>query len=180
MGPGVRVDLRRVDSRIVGVLRTLTPDDFPGASVSGEVPVPAAILDRLVHEALAGRTARVRDVRLEPLAADQCLVHVTLGDPWPAVRVLLRIEEQPEADTLRLGLRWSVPGGGLLARLASPAIQALGVLPPGLTIDGGRATVDLRTLAGPQAGPYLALVRRLAVHTRPGALVLSFDLAARS
>ena len=126
-------------------------DEFAGAHASAVLPVTAGLVNRLIAARLTAQTP-VSAVRVEPQDGNVIDVHVTPRSALlPAIRVQARIERQPELpERPRLLLRWTIPGAGALARLASPFIANLKSLPPGVRIDGEFAIIDLAELLAAQ------------------------------
>ena len=94
----------------------------------------------------------------------------------PAVPVTLRVDGQPDFphDPI-VRLRWSMPSAGPLAFIARNVAGYI-TLPEGVRIDRDLVLIDLRALLRARgAGDVLALVRRVAIHTRPGALVIELE-----
>jgi hypothetical protein len=160
------------------------PAELRGARVSGEVPIPDALLNRLIAEQLAARTAPVTDLVLAPLDGDAIDAHVRLRTAFvPALRVHLRIESQPSfPDSPVLTLRWSLGAlGGALSRFAGPALAFLNVLPPGIRMDGDLIAVDLAALMKSRGlGELLPWVARLRLTTQSGRVVVAFELRNRA
>jgi hypothetical protein len=154
-------------------------DELRGAQMSGECPVAAALVNRLIAAKLAGTQGPITAVRVEPLADNVIDVHVTPAARLiPAVRVQASVERQPEfpANPM-LVLRWTMPVAGPLARLVAPVLSNLTSLPPGVRIDGDLVFVDLRRLLAAQGhAELLQYVRALRVDTRPGAFVVTFEV----
>jgi hypothetical protein len=158
-------------------------EEIPGARLFGELPVPAAIVNRAIAAKLAGSKVPVSEVRVDPLDQQLIDIHVTPSSRLvPAIRVQARIERQPELPgSAQLVLRWSIPAAGPLARLASPFIANLKSLPPGVRIEGDLVIVDLHEVLAAQGhGELLEYVKALRVDTRPGAFVVRFDAAISS
>ncbi len=154
-------------------------EELAGTRVSGEFPVRADIVNRLIAGKLAGSTGPLIAVRLQPMADNLIDVGVTPRlRLLPFVRVEARIEQQPELPQRpELLLRWTVPGAGMLVRLAAPFISNLESLPPGVRIDGELAVIDLRRLlAAHGLGELLQYVKALRIDTRPGAFIVKFEL----
>ena len=96
----------------------------------------------------------------------------------PTLRIVARIEEQPEPHRPVLAIRWSMPGLGPLGLLAGPALTFLKTLPRGLRAEDDRILVDVAELLRAQGLADLLPVyfRKVQVHTRPGAFVLKFEV----
>jgi hypothetical protein len=152
--------------------------EVAGARVSGEIPLADEAVNRLVGERLRNH-AQIAAVRLQAQENDVVAIQaIPRMRMMPPLRILARVERQPQLPhDPRLILRWSLPAAGPLALFAAPVLSYFKALPPGITMDGDRIAVDLRTLLrGRGVEDALAFVRDLAVHTRPGAFVVSFVL----
>src|SRR5687768_12083680 len=111
------------------VRRLLGPrlQEVAGARVSAEIPLSEALVNRLVDEAL--RTASdgpVEAAEVQVRDGGELAVRLRLRRPSfaPPIIVMLRIEQQPRLpDSPTLGLRWELPGMGLLAKLAGPVLR---------------------------------------------------------
>lgn len=155
-------------------------DEIPGARVAGEIPIPDAVINRVVAQALARSDAPVTRVHIETGDADRLLAYVTIRGPKliPELKVLIEIERQPELpQSPVLVLRWSLPGMGPLAMFAAPFVSNLKNLPPGIRLDGERAVVDLgEMLRSRGMGDLLSLLARLNVNTQAGRVMVRFEL----
>jgi hypothetical protein len=61
--------------------------------------------------------------------------------------------------------------------LAAPALSYFKAMPPGIRMDGDRLAVDVRELLRLRGfGDLFPFIRRLEVHTRPGGLIVGFDV----
>lgn len=154
-------------------------DELRGARAAGEIPVPTAVVNRLIASRLAVSSAPVKAVHVEPRPGNVVDVQVTPSARFvPTVTIEARIERQPEFPASPVFvLRWRIPAAGPLARLAAPFIGNLKSLPPGVRIDGDIVVIDLRDILGAQ-GQLQALeyVRTLRVDTRPGGFLVSFEV----
>jgi hypothetical protein len=153
-------------------------DDLAGTWLSGELPLTATLVNRLIATRLAGKSAPVHAVVVEPLDQNVVDVHVTPKSRWlPAIRVQALIEQQPELPASPvLRLRWRIPGTGPLALFAGPFIANLKSLPPGVRIDGDLVFVDLsQALAAQGLSEVLQYLRALRVDTRRGVFVVKFE-----
>jgi hypothetical protein len=151
--------------------------ELAGASIAGEVPLTNAVVNRL----LAGRLAAsgpVQSVEVEALDDDTFSARLSLRAKMiPNVRIVGRIEEQPEPQRPVLGIRWSMPGMGPLGMLAGPALTFLQALPRGLRAEDDRILVDVADLLRSQGlGDLLPYISKIQVHTRRGAFLVRFEL----
>ena len=155
-------------------------DEIPGATVVAEIPIPDAVINRLVAQALARSEAPVTRVHIETGDADRLLAYVTIRGPRliPEVKVLVEIERQPELPhSPVLVLRWSLPGMGPLAMIAAPFVSNLKKLPPGIRLDGERAVVDLAEMLRSRGmADVLSLLARLHVNTQAGRVLVRVEL----
>ena len=152
--------------------------EMAGAKLSGDIPLKEQLVNRLIGERL-GPNVPFSSVRVEPLEGDAAAIHLVPRARFiPPVRVLARIERQPEfPGDPRLLLRWSLPAAGPLAALAAPLIAHFNALPPGISIDADRVAIDVAELMRSRGlDDLIGMIRRLAVHTRPGGFVAQFDL----
>lgn len=153
--------------------------DLRGANVSGEIPIATDGINRVLAEHAAAGTLPVASLRVE--TGDSGALTATIVPKarlLPALRLSLAITRQPAfpADPV-LHLRWSMPGLGRLARLASPALSFLGALPHGVAVAGDRATIDLLELLRSRGLDELAgYIEFLECDTRVGAVVVRFRL----
>ena len=131
----------------VALLREQASGGFPDmAGVEAAVTLP--ISDRLISRLIAQRlppSAPIRELEVRAHQGDQISVRMRLSKPaiLPPVQIRLAIEQQPqlpEAPTLVIGI---VSQG--LASLAVNALKFVDVLPPGISFDGRRFVVDLRS-----------------------------------
>ena len=152
--------------------------EVAGARLSGEIPLSDAAVNRLIGERLQNHP-QIAAVRLQAqendVVAVQAIPRMRL---MPPMRILARVERQPQLPhDPTLILRWSLPAAGPLALFAAPVLSYFKALPPGISMDGDRIAVDIRTLLrGRDMEDALAFIRDLVVHTRPGAFVVSFVL----
>lgn len=152
--------------------------EMAGAHVAGEIPFGDALVNRVLEEKLRDHP-QVTAVSVQAQDADTLAILVTPRTRlMPPVRILARIERQPEFPHHPIMLlRWTMPGIGPLAMLAAPALAFFKALPPGLTADGDRMTVNVRTLLESKGlGELAGFIRRLAVHTQAGGFVVRFEL----
>jgi hypothetical protein len=159
----------------------MTRADLSGATLAGEIPLPNAAVNRFIAEQLARRDAPVTSIEVDAQGGDSFTAHVVTKARFvPPVRVLARVERQPEwpADPV-LWLRWSIPAVGPLAIFAAPALTAFKALPPGVKADGERIGIDLREmLVSRGLGELAGYLRAVRLRTRPGAFIVQFDARA--
>jgi hypothetical protein len=157
-------------------------EELGGAHLSGQIPLTDAVINRAAAAKLAAMSGPVADAHVHAADGDVLQVALTVrGVPLiSTVPVRLQIDQQPELPSSPvLGLHWSLAGLGALARLASPFIERLAKLPPGVRMDGDRLLIDLADLLRAQGlGDLLRLVTRLEVHTRDGQVLVSFEAHA--
>jgi hypothetical protein len=155
-------------------------EEIPGATLQTEIPVPDAVLNRLIAQALAGRESVVSAVEIETGEGDRFAAHVIVRGPRliPQLKVHAEIERQPEFPGLPvLVIRWSLPNLGPLAMMAAPFLANLKGLPRGIAIDGERAFINVAELLETRGlGDLLPLLRRLELHTTPEHAVLRLEM----
>jgi len=170
-----------IDPALLGKLRGLAGDSFQelaGTSLVGEVPLTNAVVNRLIAERLAASSGAVSAVHVEALDDDRFGAQLSLRSKMiPSIRIVGRIEEQPQPQRPILGIRWSMPGIGPLGMFAGPALTFLNALPRGLRAEDDRILVDVSELLRSQGlGDLLPFIARIEVHARRGAFVLQFEL----
>jgi hypothetical protein len=151
---------------------------FAGAATSGELPLPDAFVNRLIAERLAGH-AQIAALQVEAQEGDTVAVQVVpRARLLPPVRILARVERQPEfPQHPLLILRWTMPTAGPLAMFAAPVLAYFKALPPGIRMTGDRLVVDVAELLRARGfDEVLGYIRGLAVHTRPGGFLVRFEL----
>ena len=150
---------------------------FTGARAAGEVPLSDEFLNRLIAERLANH-AQISALHVAAQQGDAIAVEVVpRARLIPPVRILARIERQPEPQNPILLLRWSMPSAGPLALLAAPVLSYFKAMPPGIRLEGDRLAVDVRELLVSRGmGEVLGFIRRLEIHTRPGAVIAQFEV----
>ena len=153
----------------------IDPRELPGTRLDGEVPVPAAVLNRVIAERLPA-DGPVAAVVVEPHDENRMTVHVRLRSGLvPALTAHVRIVAQPELPSSAvLVLRWSLAGAlDFVARLALPALNLFARLPPGIRVDGDLVGVDLAEVLRSKGVDWvLAFVKDVQLHTRAGVVVL--------
>jgi hypothetical protein len=154
-------------------------NELAGAHVSGEVPLNDSLLNRLIAERISASQTPVETVVVEPHNADRLTVHLQLrASLVPRLKLHLQIEQQPEFPASPvLVLRWSLGGLAGLARLASPVLSLLDVLPPGVRVQGDLVGVDIAEIIRARGfEDALRYIRSLRVSTQEGRVMVAFDL----
>jgi hypothetical protein len=155
-------------------------EQLAGARFEGEIPLSEAVLNALLVERLQAADSPVESAQMQIRRDGELFVRVRLRRPSfaPAVIIGLRIEQQ--ADLPRstvLALRWWLPGLGLLAAFAAPALAFLKAGPPWLVMDREHLLVDIARLFRDQgAEDLLTYLSDLHVTTREGAVLVRFKL----
>lgn len=155
--------------------------EIAGARASGELPLAEEAVNRLLAERLRDHP-QVSSVRVQAQDGDAVAVQIVPRmRMMPPLRVLARVERQPQLPhEPTLVLRWSMPAAGPLALFAAPVLSFFNAMPAGISMDGDRIAVDLRTLLRARGlEEALAFARELAIHTRPGAFVVRFALGVQ-
>lgn len=152
--------------------------ELSGTTIAAEIPLTNVVVNRLIGERLAAASGPVSAVQVDALDADTFSAQVSLKAKMiPTLRIVARIEEQPEPQRPVLGIRWSMPGLGPLGLLAGPALTFLKTLPRGLRAEDDRILVDVAELLRAQGlADLLPFISKVRVHTRPGAFVLKCEL----
>jgi len=164
------------------ILRALGPGlrEVSGASLSGEIPLSNALVNRLVAEALRrqpGSPVESAEVTVEARGALAVRVRLRTPGLVPPFTVLLWIERQPVPESPRLVLRWEPAGLGLLMKLAAPVLGWFKKERAGITIEGQYLFIDVADAIRRQgAGDLLEHLRSLRVDTREGRLVVAFEV----
>ena len=146
--------------------------DFAGAHGSVVLPISDRFVSRLAAERQPPNwPVSIDDIRAEP--GNQFTVSVRVKRPafLPVMRVRAIIDEQPHLpQSPTLGLRLDVPV------LAAPFLRLVKNLPPGLTLNGNRITVDLFALLATYGAADLPRhIDALSVTTADGKFVVSVD-----
>jgi hypothetical protein len=155
----------------------IDPRELAGTAFTGEIPIPASLVNRLLAQRLA-RNPQIGSLQLDPQPDDTVFVRV---EPrvrmMPALKVTARIERQPEFPSdPTLHLRWSMPAAGPLAMFAAPVLAYFRAMPRGIRMDADRISVDIRELLRAKGlEEAVGLIRRAAIHTRPGGFVLQIE-----
>jgi hypothetical protein len=155
--------------------------DFVGSELSATIPVS----ERFVNEAISRQLppgGRVQGVRVTVEDGNQLSAEITLSGPsfLPAIPVRCSIEDQPLLpDRPTLGLRL-MTASSLVAMAGSFVTSLSAFLPPGVTMDGDRITIDLRRLLTERGfGAWLDYLTDFRVNTRAGALVVDVRAQVR-
>jgi hypothetical protein len=150
--------------------------DFAGAHASATVPVSDRLATRLIADQLPP-SAPVRDIDLRASAGNMVTIALRLAKPaiLPRFEIPIYIEQQPRLpEQPTFVFRVALPLG--LSAIAGPALRAFEVLPPGMRLQDGRLTVDLRILLQQyQAADALDFVDRLELTTVDGAILVRID-----
>lgn len=165
------------DDVLLDILRRQQSAGFPDLTGT-DASVTLPLGDRLINEVIAATIppgAAIRDVHVRSREANEIEVsfQVARGSFDFNVNVTLAIDEQPSMpERPVLGLRLAkLPG---LLGLASPLLRFFDVLPPGVSMDGQRIHINLRTLLAERGrADLLDYVTWLQVTTRPGAVVIA-------
>jgi hypothetical protein len=153
------------------------PRELAGARLSGEIPVPDALHNRLIAEKLKTSGGKVAAVVLQSRPGNKATAHVRVDMAFvPPLVVNLEVAQQPEFPSLPvIVLRWSLAGLDGLARMAMPFVT--GFLPPWARINGDLLAVDLQAFADSKGiGELTAYVKTLRVDTEEAKLVVRFEL----
>lgn len=154
--------------------------DLKGSEARASIRIAAPLLNEAVATFLAPVTA-VRDVTVQPRAANRFDVRVTLAKPsfLPPLNLTLAIERQPALPADPLLILRMIGMGGMM-RFAAPAIASFGSLPPGVRLDGDRILVDLRALlAGRGLAHLLDYAGQLEITTEEGSVLLLVQASIR-
>lgn len=152
--------------------------ELAGGSFSGEIPLPNALVNRLIAQYLDAAQGPVRAAHVEAHDQDTITIDLSMRGLLPAVKLSARIEQQPEFPRPAvLGIRWSMPKMGPLALFAAPIMSYFKALPPGITADGDRISVDVAELLRSRGlGEFLPYIANARIHTREGAFLVRFEV----
>jgi hypothetical protein len=156
-------------------------EELRGARVSGELPLTDDAVNRVIAARLAAAKTPISSARVAAREGNLIDVQIVPSARLiPSIRLEIRIERQPEfPDHPVLRLRWSMPAAGPLARLATPFLANLKSLPPGVRIDADLVTIDVREILVAQGfGDVIEFVTGLRIDTRPGVMMVRFELGA--
>lgn len=153
--------------------------DLAGSDGHAVIRVSERLLNSIITEQIRG-SASIRELHVTPCAANRLGVRVVVVKPsfLPPITLEVLIDKQPALpDDPVLGLTLSGLGG--LLRFAGPAAGFFKALPPGVTMDGERVSVDLRAALAPHGlTSALNYVKDVAVGSEDGRLVVAFAAAA--
>jgi hypothetical protein len=170
------VDRNRLDD-ILNHLKSSGFRDVTGARAGADIPISAGLINALVTASIPPNVP-VREVSIRPEDGDQFSVRITpRASLLPPLTLRLAIERQPEFPSYPvLVMRMKTMGG--LFGFASAALPIANFLPPGVRLEGERILVDLAALAQQNGlGEALQYVRRAAVHSENGRLILHIEAA---
>ena len=159
----------------VTLLREQECGDFPdvaGAEAAATLPISDRLISRVIAQRLSP-SAPIREVEVRAHQGDQISVKMRLSKAaiLPPVQIRLAIEQQPQLPAAPILVIGIVSQG--LASLAVNALKFVDVLPPGISFDGRRFVVDLRTLLDRyEAGWELAYLTDLTISTVDGRVVV--------
>jgi hypothetical protein len=151
--------------------------DLAGARLSAQLPLSAALLNRIAADLLHRTTIPIRGVEVRPLADDRFDLVVSATWPIvPPVTITLTVERQPVfPDSPALTLRWSLMAG--FGAIASRLVSGIRTLPDGIDIQHDRIVLDIVTLArrspAAEAIPYIHL---LELHCAEGIARIDVEL----
>ena len=164
-----------MESWWVRLLREQQSDNFPdlaGAEASTTVPISDRLITRVIAERLPP-SAPIRELEVRAHAGNQITIRVRLARPaiLPPVQLRLAIEQQPDLPMSPILVLGIVSQG--LASLALNALKFVDVLPPGVSFDGRRFIINLRTLLAHRGwGWALDFLTDLRVEAVDGSLVV--------
>lgn len=154
-------------------------DNFSGGTLSGDIPLTDAFVNRMIAERLAASQGPVGEALVQTQDAEQLTIQLSMraSRMIPSVKIAARIEQQPVPGTGVLGLRWSMPSMGPLALFAAPALSYFKALPPGIHVDGDRISVDVAEVLRTQGmGDLVRYITGLRVTTRSGMFIVQFEM----
>lgn len=164
----------------VDILTTLQSSgfrDIAGTRIVADVPVSGGLINALVAASIPPNVP-VREVAIRPEPNDQFSVRITpRATLLPALTLRLAIERQPDFPSFPvLVMRMKTMGG--LFGFASAALPIASMLPPGVRLEGERILIDLAALAAQRGlGEGLQFVRRVAIHSEDGRVILHLEAA---
>ena len=152
--------------------------DLAGGSFAGELPLPNALVNRFITQFLDSADGPVRAAHVEAHDQDTMAIALSLRGPLPDVKLSATIEQQPVFPRPAvLGIRWSMPKLGPLALFAGPVMSYFKKLPPGVTADADRISVDIGELLRSRGlGEFLPYISNVRIHTREGAFLVRFEV----
>ena len=153
--------------------------EVAGSVFAGEIPLPNALVNRLIAERLAAAQLPIAGVRVEAHDGDRLTIVLAMrGSLFPDVTIAARIEEQPHFPAPAvLWLRWTLPAMRALSFFAAPALTYFKKLPPGIRVEGDRIALDgAELLRSRGLEELMAYMTRVNITTREGAIVVAFSL----
>ncbi len=148
---------------------------LPGTQIKGNLPVPGALLNQALKDALLKKSGPIKGVMVALLegnkaiavvAIDQFLLPKTLELPFT-------IEPKVAKNGQLVATVHLEPPGGLVGVL----IPLLAGLVPGVTANGTMLSIDLGARLQEKSGHDLApLIEKLELSTRRGFLDIAFSL----
>ena len=153
--------------------------EIAGSVFAGEVPLPNALVNRLIARRLAAAQSPIAGVRVEAHDGNRLTIVLSMrGSLIPDVTIEAQIEEQPHFPAPAvLWLRWTLPAMRALSFFAAPALTYFKKLPPGVRVEGDRIAVDFAELLRSRGlGELIDYVTRVNVTTREGAIIVAFAL----
>jgi hypothetical protein len=154
-------------------------EELKGTRLSGEIPLTNAVVNHLIAARLAEAPLPISAARVDALEGNAVGIRIVPSARLiPAIRLLARIERQPDfPDYPVLRLRWSIQGAGALSRLVAPMIAKFTSLPPGVGLEADLVTVDVRELLVARGfGDIIEYVAGVRIDTRPGVFVVRFEV----
>jgi len=153
-------------------------DGLAGGVISGEIPITADVVNRLIAAKLATMDVPVTSAEVVVLEHDAFTVHVRPRAPIPGLRVDVQIDQQPVLPGQPLlGMRWALRGLGPLAAFAAPFLTQFKKLPPGVRLDGDRIWVNLEELLRQRGlGEIVPMLTGVRVTTKERRFVVAFEL----
>ena len=147
--------------------------DLPGTTVDASIPVPQALINEVLKEALRGN---------KNIASCQVAVHAqnrvsatvkTTLLPWP-LNLKLKLDKEVDfASYSSPKVRAWLENNRLLGSLGS----FFKALPEGVKLYGDQIVIDLGAfLRTPEQKQILALVKSVGIQTEPGKLILDVNV----
>lgn len=153
-------------------------EGLAGSVVSGEVPITADVVNRLIASKLTRPDIPIVNAEVVIMEHNAFTVHLRPRAPIPLLRVDVQIDQQPELPGQPLiGMRWALRGLGPLGLLAGPVMGYLKALPPGIRLDGDRVWVNIEEILRQRGlGDVVPLLTGVRVTTRAKQFVIAFEL----
>jgi hypothetical protein len=164
---------------IFEALRSSGFRDLTGSRTITTLSLAEPLLNAIVSAAVSAG-GPVRDLVVHPLDDDRLAIRAKLLRPefLPPINVTVAIERQAELPT-NPTLRLRLTGFAGLLAMAGPILSVTPKLPPGIRLDGDVVTIDLRQLLADRGQQdLLGLLRRLAVHSQEGKVVIELEASA--